>query len=283
MHWAVWVLFGVLQGLTEFLPVSSSGHLVLAQKLLGLNVPGVLLEVTVHLGTALAVVVLYAGELWAMVRAVAGWFGRRRPGLTGTVVSKADQAWRRLVTNIIVATAVTAGIGFAFQPFFRGAFETPTTAAAMLLVTGVVLYATRWVREGRRSRKDLGPTDAVVIGLAQGLAILPGLSRSGLTIAGGLVRKLDGEAAAHFSFLLSLPAIVGAAAVEAAGSHELRAALASGVPAAGLGLALATAFLSGLAAMTVLLRVVERGHLYRFAWYCWLVGGLSLVWLHLAG
>ncbi len=282
MNWIEWIALGVLQGLTEFLPVSSSGHLVLAQRLLGFQVPGVLLEVIVHLGTAVAVVVLFARELWAMLVAVLRWFGPGRSGRGKTAAARADRAWRGLVTNILAATAATSLIGFAFQPYFRGAFETPKVAAAMLLVTGAVLYATSWLGRGRRSQTDLGPADAVLIGAAQGLAILPGLSRSGLTIAGGLTRKLTGEAAARFSFLLSLPAIVGATVVETAGSDELRAALASGLPVGGLVLAFGAAFVSGLFAMLFLVRVIERGRLSRFAWYCWAVGAAALVWLSLA-
>lgn len=281
MNWLAWVTLGVLQGLTEFLPVSSSGHLVLAQKLFGLSVPGVLLEVTVHAATALAVVVLYARELWAMLVAVLRWFARKRPGIRGSAVVRADYRWRGLVTNIILATVVTSIIGFAFQPYFRQAFEEPKVAAGMLLVTGVVLFATRWLRTGRRDLDDLQPGDAVWVGAAQGLAILPGLSRSGLTMTGGLARKLNGEAAARFSFLLSLPAIVGASLVETVGSQELKSALASGIPTAGLAAAFGAAFLAGLIAMIVAVRLIERGHLYRFAWYCWAVGAAALGWLTL--
>lgn len=282
MNWLVWIALGVLQGLTEFLPVSSSGHLVLAQRLFGLSVPGVLLEVTVHLGTALAVIALFAREIWAMLAAIARWFVRKKPGIRGTAQVRADYAWRGLATNVIVATAVTAVIGFAFQPFFRGAFEMPQVAATMLLVTGAVLFASRWFRRGRRSETEIGPADAIWIGAAQGLAILPGLSRSGMTIVGGLARKLSGEAAAKFSFLLSLPAIVGAGLVEAVGSQELKAALAAGVPLGGLGLAMGAAFVSGLVAMVLAIRLVEKGRLHSFSWYCWLVGLGALAWLYLA-
>lgn len=281
MNWFTWVLLGVLQGLAEFLPVSSSGHLVLAQKLLGLSVPGVLLEVTVHAGTALAVVVLFARELWCMTRAVLRRLFRGRPGVRGPAL-RADYAWRRLVTNILLATVVTSVIGFAFQPYFRGAFENPKVAAVMLLLTGVILFASSRLRRGRRGQADLGPGDAIWIGAAQGLAILPGLSRSGLTIVGGLARKLTGAAAARFSFLLSLPAIAGAVLVEVVRSSELKAALAAGVPVSGLALAFAAAFVFGLVAMVLLVRLIERGHLHWFAWYCWLVGGAALLWLYLA-
>ncbi len=282
MNWVVWVALGLLQGLTEFLPVSSSGHLVLAQRLFGLSIPGVLLEVTVHVGTALAVVVLFARELWAMIVAVARWPFRNRRGIRGTAAVRADYAWRGLATNVVIATVVTGIIGIAFQPYFREAFDTPRVAAVMLLVTGVVLYASRFLRPGRRAQTDLGPADAVWVGAAQGLAILPGLSRSGLTMVSGLSRKLTGEAAARFSFLLSLPAIAGATLIETVGSPDLSAAIAAGLPISGLALALGAAFLSGLAAMSFMVRLVGRGHLHRFAWYCWIAGAAALLWLYLA-
>ena len=283
MTWFTWVFLGVLQGLTEFLPVSSSGHLVLAQSVLGVTVAGVVLEVTVHVATALAVVVLYRRDLGRMLAAVARWAFRRRPGLRGAAVVREDHAWRGLAMNILLATLVTSAIGFGFQPFFRGAFEQPKVAAGMLLVTGAVLYASRWIRKGRRGPSDLGPADAFWVGIAQGLAILPGLSRSGLTIVGGLTRKLRGEAAARFAFLLAIPAVLGAALVETVGSGEFSAALRAGVSLGGLGAAFAAAFVAGLGAMVLLVRIVERGQLHRFAWYCWLAGGAALAWLYLAG
>ncbi len=273
MDWLSWVVLGVVQGLTEFIPVSSSGHLVLAQTLLGLRLPGVLLEVTVHVATAAAVVVLFARDIGRMVAAVLRWpLGR-------AAASAEDPGWRRLAAAIVLATAVTSVIGLSLEPVFRGAFEVPALAAGMLLVTGTVLSLSAKWRRGRRQLLDLGPVDAVWVGLAQGLAILPGISRSGMTIVGGLGRGLAGPSAARFSFLLSLPSILGAAVVELAGSEGFEAALAAGPPAAGLALAFAAAFVSGLAAMILLLRVVRSGHLHRFAWYCWVVGGVSLVWL----
>lgn len=279
MSWFVWVLLGLVQGLTEFLPVSSSGHLVLAQRLFGLSVPGVVLEVTVHVATALAVIVLFAREIWAMIAAVSRWFVRNRRGLRGRSRVRDDLAWRALVTNLVLATVVTSLIGFGFQPFFRSAFENPVVAAAMLLVTGVVLYLSDRLRRGRRVLADIGPVDAMWVGVAQGLAILPGLSRSGLTIVGGLARKMTGVAAARFSFLLSLAAITGAALVEAVGSPELGAALAAGLPVQGLVIAFVAAFVSGLGAMVFLTRIIERNGLGKFAWYCWAAGAASLVWL----
>jgi undecaprenyl-diphosphatase len=281
MDWLSWMLLGVLQGLTEFLPVSSSGHLVLAQRLLGLSLPGVLLEVTVHAGTALAVLVLFGRDLYEMTRAVLRWPFRRRPGIRGAAVVRADYARRGLVTNLLIATAVTSVVGFTFQPYFRTAFESPKVVAAMLLVTGVILFASSRLRRGRRNHSDLGPADALLIGAAQGLAILPGLSRSGLTLAVGLARNLTGASAARFSFLLSLPAIAGATLVETIGSGNLETALTLGVPVVGLVLSFVAAFIFGLMGMVWLVSLIERGRLHWFAWYCWIIGGASLMWLSL--
>jgi len=156
MDWFSWVILGVIQGLTEFLPVSSSGHLVLAQNLLGLDSPGILLEVIVHVATAAAVVALFAGELWRMLLVVLRWpFGRgaARPD---------DTRWRGLVINLLLATATTTVIGFGFEPLFRDAFERPVVAAAMLLVTGAVLFLSARLARGRRGLDDLRDRKSVV-------------------------------------------------------------------------------------------------------------------------
>jgi len=277
MYWLSWVLLGLLQGLTEFLPVSSSGHLVLAQALLGLDSPGILLEVTVHVGTAAAVVVLFARDLAAMLGALARWPLGRRASRRG------DREWRVLAATLVLATGVTAAVGLGLEPVFRRAFEAPLVAAVMLLVTGVVLFWSRRLTGGHRPLEAVGPADALVVGLAQGLAIFPGLSRSGMTIVGALSRGLEGAAAARFSFLLSLPAIAGAALVEAVGADGLGGALQEAGLTYGLLLAFGASFLAGLAAMVLLTSLVRRGRLHRFAWYCWVAGGAALLWLILAG
>ena len=273
MEWLSWVLLGLVQGLTEFLPVSSSGHLVLGQVLLGLEAPGVLLEVTVHAATAAAVVTLFAREIASMAAAVLRWPLGPGRALEG------DAAWRRLAWNLFVATAATSVMGFGLEPVFRGAFETPVVAAVMLLVTGTVLFLTVRLARGRLDLHDIRASDAVLVGVFQGLAILPGLSRSGMTIVGGLTRGLSGEASARFSFLLSLPAIAGATLVEVFRSLGTYGPAPGGLPLSGLALAFAAAFTSGLGAMVLLIRIVRRGGLHRFAWYCWAVGAAALIWL----
>jgi len=278
LDWLTWLFLGVLQGLTEFLPVSSSGHLVLAQEFLGVQTPGVLLEVTVHAATAAAVVVLFARELWRMLAAVAAWFRPGRRGPRGRDWSRENVAWRGLAANLLVATAATALIGFGLEPLFRVTFEEPRVAAVMLLVTGLVLLLSSRFASGRRTERQIRPSDAVAVGVAQGLAILPGLSRSGMTIVAGLSRGLEGRSAARFSFLLSLPAIAGAGLVEVSRAGDISRAAAPGLPLGGLALAFVAAFVSGVMAMVVLARLVERGRLHRFAWYCWALGAAALAW-----
>lgn len=273
MDWLLWVLLGIVQGLTEFLPVSSSGHLVLAQSLLGLEAPGIVLEVTVHVATATAVVVLFARDLTAMLSAVIRW-PARRPARQ----AHEDAKWRGLAVSLLLATAVTAILGFSLEPIFRGAFERPVVAAAMLLVTGTILFLSSRLKPRGRRLTEVRPADAVVVGIAQGLAILPGLSRSGLTIVGALSRGMQGAAAARFSFLLSLPAIAGAALVELLRVDDLGGAAGS-LPIGGLLLAFVGAFVSGLGAMALLIRLVGQGKLHRFAWYCWFAGLAALIWL----
>ncbi len=273
------VVLGIVQGLTEFLPVSSSGHLVLGQHLLGFRPPGLVLEVALHLGTLVAVVLVFARDLGRLLvgggrAALALLRGRRVRQVM------AEEPLARLLGMLVLASAVTAGVALVGERWFRQAFEHPMVAAVMLLVTGVVLRAAGRAGEGKRSLSGIGGADAAVVGLAQAVAIIPGISRSGSTIAAGLFRGMEREAAARFSFLLSVPAILGA------GLLELRALAELGEtwPAPPVLLpAVAAAAVSGVLAISLLLGVVRRGRIGLFAYYCWLVGGAAVLWLCLPG
>ncbi|HSW09959.1 MAG TPA: undecaprenyl-diphosphate phosphatase [Bacillota bacterium] len=273
------VLLGLVQGLTEFLPVSSSAHLVLAQALLGIQPPGLTLEIAVHLGTLVAVLVVFARDLGQLLGA--GW---RMAVAAARRASPREHLARdpgaRLLVGLALASAVTAAMGLTGEPWLRGAYEEPELAAALLLVTGAILWGAGRIRPGTRPLPAVGWRDGLLVGAAQGVAILPGISRSGTTIAAGLWSGLDRDAAARFSFLLSVPAILGATLLEA-----VRLGPASLLqPGLGVTLpAMASAAATGFLAITGLLRVIRRGRLGSFAYYCWAVGGGSLLWLTLAG
>ena len=254
------ILLGILQGLTEFLPVSSSGHLAIAQHFLpGFEQPGVLFDVLLHVGTILAVLIAFRREVWQLARAP---FARDEEARVG----------RRILFLLVVGSIPTAIIGLAFKDFFVSMFERITVVAAMLLVTGALLLWANWMqrRDGRKADR-LTLWDALLTGVAQGCAVMPGISRSGATIAALLLRGVDGETAARFSFLLALPAVGGAALLSL---KDLPPGSFDALPAYLAGMA--AAFVTGLLAIRWLLGVVRRRRLAGFALYCWLVGGALL-------
>jgi undecaprenyl-diphosphatase len=245
---------GLLQGLTEFLPVSSTAHLLFAQKALGIAKANLHLEVAVHLGTLGSVLVYYRRLLFGMLRDVV----RGGPA-------------RKLVLLVGIGTVPAVIVGLTIQDLLELRADV-RMAAIDLCVVGVFLYATRFAR---RREHEPGVKDAVAIGIAQSCAaIFPGISRSGSTIGTSLFLGNDGHWSAQYSFLLTIPVILGAALLDAR---------KEGLPGAdelpGLAIAGAVAFVSGIAAIYTVLRVVARGRLDVFGFYCVAVGVAALVWL----
>jgi len=257
MEWFDAVLLGVLQGLTEFLPVSSSGHLVIARSLLGgFNAPGVLFEVSAHAGTLAAVFVVFRADVARLLRALA-------PG--------GDADARRLIALILAATVPAGLVGVLFKDAIHELFNSAHLAALMLLVTGAMLWIADVAGRAHVEMGRMGFARAVGVGVAQALALVPGISRSGSTIAAGKLLGMRGMDAARFSFLISIPAILGAVVLEGAGATGIEAG-ALGVCLAGAG----AAFVSGLLALKLLLLVVRSNNFKYFALYCWIVG-LSVI------
>jgi undecaprenyl-diphosphatase len=242
-----------VQGLTEFLPVSSSGHLVLAQAVLGVRIEGIFLEVVLHFATTLVVVLFYKDAVLRLLDPRAG----------------GDTNRYRLALLIGVVPAVLFGL-LLKEPMER-LFESTGSTLVQLFVNGLMLLATRYAPAPRRG---IGYGSAFLIGIGQALAIIPAISRSGATIATALFLRIRRKEAAEFSFLVSVPAILGAALleareIEAGASGMLLPAIAGMVVAAG----------SGYLALRFLVRVVEEGKLHRFGWYCLalaVAGGIAL-------
>jgi undecaprenyl-diphosphatase len=270
MAWA-WLqaaLLGLLQGATEFIPVSSSGHLVLVPWLLGWAPPGLLFDSMVHWGTLAALVACF----WPELREVAvGWLR----GLWRREV-RAPEA--RLGWYLILGTVPGAVLGALLEDFFERLFASPGAAAGLLLVTGTFLALAEWRGQGERAMREVNALDALLVGLAQAAAIAPGISRSGATIAAGMARGLRRAAAARFSFLLSIPIIFGAGVLQLAGLPGLADA-AHQVPLMAIGFT--TAALSGYAVIRFLLRYLQSRSLYPFALYCWALGLTALLVLAL--
>lgn len=256
------IVLGVVQGLTEFLPVSSSAHLVLVPWLLGWQFDPkakFVFDVLVQNGTLVAVIAYFWKDLWYLARAVVTGLWRRQPFAT----SDARLGWA-----VVIATVPAVVIGLLLKDFFESVFASPLATAGLLLVTAALLTFTE--RYGRRERDltTLTWLDAVVIGLMQAVAILPGVSRSGATIAGGLARGLDRPAAARFSFLMSVPVMLGAGLVAAKDLLEIPDFTAF-LPAVIAGFIAAAVV--GYASIGWLLGFIRRRPLYGFAVYCVLV------------
>lgn len=269
------LLLGVLQGATEFLPISSSGHLALAQNLMpGLGGDLLLFDVVVHLGTLAAIAVLLRERIWGLVRAGVSFlpgfgrgFGR---GFGSEGASEADRRWLVL---ILVGSVPTALIGLGLRETTEALLEWPAGVGAALLVTALLLLLSERLGARTRGADSLGLADALICGVAQGLAVVPGISRSGATVAAALFRNVDGAVAVEFSLLLSMPAVAGAALLVAVESAGHVGAGEFGPLAVGFG----AAFLTGMAAVKALQWIVIRRRLLPFAIYCTLVGAGAIL------
>jgi len=275
MSWLEALLLGALQGATEFLPISSSGHLALAQHFLGVVGPQVAFDVVLHGATLLAVVVVYRRDLARLLRAVLGALASRELW-SAPAASVRRSPELGLALSLVAGSIPTAAIGLLFQEPLEALFERPVVVASMLLVTGLVLQLPRWLPARGEPRPAVGLLAAVAVGTAQGLAITPGISRSGTTITTALLLRITPEAAARFSFLLSIPAILGALLLKL---PDLAGAAAP--PPALLATGFATAFLVGWASLAALLALLRRGRFAVFSWYCWAVGLAALAALTL--
>lgn len=265
-------LLGLIQGLTEFLPVSSSGHLVLVQHLLGMEArqaSDVTFEVFVHFGTMLSIVTVYWRQVWMIIRETS--FTITTPA-TVLVAYRRNEHFRTGV--LIFVTMIPTGLVYwAFRSNLEAAFNNPRLVLVMLLVTGVLLLLTvlRKKHDG-----ELGGLKAMVVGCAQASAMIPGISRSGATICTALYQNVNREQAANFSFLMLLPVILGATILKTRKLLEVQLSMSEWLP---LIMGTVVAYVSGVVAIYVVLDFVTRGKLQYFAYYCFLVGGIGLALL----
>lgn len=242
---------GVVQGLTEFLPVSSSGHLVLLQGLIGDKWLGdILFNVSVHFGTIVAVVVFFHKEILSLARGI----------LPGSY-SK-GQAY--IISCILITTLITGIIGILFKDSFEALFSKPYITAGMLFITGILTFATDRIENVKKTYGQMDIRDAVVIGVFQSLAITPGISRSGATIFAGVMCGMERTWAASYSFIASIPAVLGACILEWGNSPQsLSATHVVGA---------LTAFIVGLVSLKFLVWTLKKHNFFYFSIYCWLLG-----------
>ena len=258
--WEIITLSAVIQGLTEFLPVSSSGHLRLIQHWFGLEEPQTFVDLCLHLGTLLAVVWYYRTSILGLLRSCLGIGGETEK--------------RRLVMLLVIGTIPTGCIGIFLGDIFEAHLATVSWVGFWLLVTGAALWWTRGKEEGTRGLDELTVVDVLCIGVVQGFAVLRGISRSGSTIATGLGLGLKREAAAELSFLLSIPAILGAVVLK--GADVWSGDVVLNVPLDLLAMGTLLSGVVGYFALRLLVALVNQGGLFKFAPYCWLLGGLAL-------
>jgi undecaprenyl-diphosphatase len=263
------LILGLVQGLTEYIPVSSSAHLVLVPWLLGWTfdpTTAFVFDVLVQWGTLIGVVIYFWRDIWAIVRGVVNGLIQRKP--FGTFEA-------RLGWFIVLATIPAVLAGLFLKNFFEQFFSDPKAVAALLFLTAAILVAAERLGQRQRRLESINSTDAISIGLWQVLSILPGVSRSGATIVGGMLRGLDRPAAARFSFLMSIPALLGAGVLafkDLLDTPNLSSTL--GLP---ILVGFAAAAISGYLCIRWLLGYLQKHSLTVFAAYCAAFGAVCVV------
>lgn len=246
-------LLGIIQGLTEFLPISSSGHLVIGQKLLGISVSGNAFEVVVHLGTLVSVLIVFWHDIWKLI------------------ISLKSQTTQKYILAILMGTIPAVIIGLLFKDVITEAFENIRVVSITLLITGIILLTTKFIKT---KLKDISVSSGLLIGFAQALAIVPGISRSGVTISTGMYLGIAPEKAAKFSFLLAIPAIVGAGLLTGLDMLESTESL---LPWSVLIVGFFSSLIIGWISLKWLLQLIKSGKFHWFGVYCILVGLLTWI------
>jgi len=243
-----YIFLGIIQGVTEFFPVSSSAHLIILQKLLGMSGNEVALSVVLHLGTILALIFYFFKDILKLLGDI------------------------RSLILIIIVTVITGAIGITGKNFFEGLFSSPKLVALALIFTGIILILTKKFMETKSEVLDI--KDALILGLAQGLAIIPGISRSGITISTLLFRKVGKMTSFRFSFLASIPAVLGAAVLEAK-----KIELLTKVDVKNFTWGFIFSFITGIFSLWLLKRIMEKAKLYYFGYYCIFIALIALLFI----
>lgn len=257
-----YVALGLIQGLTEFLPVSSSGHLVIFQHIFGMEGPQTLLDALLHFGTLLSVLVLFRNKI---------------RNITLSIVNGSNEE-RKYLVNLVIATIPIVIVGLVAKDWIEASFSSTRVTGIGLMITGAVLWSLRYVTRSNKKIDNFRWKDSLTIGLAQVTALLPGISRSGVTISAGLTRKLDPDFAAEFSFLLMVPAVLGANVLKVGEGLTAASGTGSSIELWGYILGAATSAITGMIAIKLLLRIIRRGNLTRFSYYCLPLGAAVVIW-----
>ena len=248
------IIIGIVQGLTEFLPISSSGHLVILQKLLKIDLPGNLVEVSTHLGTLLSIILIYKNDIYDLI------------------ISFKSSKTKDYILLVVIATIPSVVFVLIAKSFILTIFESSRSVSFALIFTGIILFISHY---GNYTIKKLNISKGMIIGIFQALAILPGISRSGMTISIALLLGIKNVEAAKFSFMLAIPAIFGAAILTLVETNlnEIDDLIFPLIVAAFV------AFLSGYYALKFLIKILNNGKFYYFSIYCIFLGIISLMYL----
>ncbi len=259
------IILAIIQGLTEFLPVSSSGHLALAEYILDIETPGVTLAVFLHFGTFLSVLVVFWKDVLKITGALLGnfWKVRKYPALM-----RNNEHFSMGI--YILISMIPAGLaGFFFESQIEQFFDNIILIGIALIVTGTMLFLTQWVQNEKR---PLNGWRAIIIGIVQAIAIIPGISRSGSTVSAGMFLGMPREKLAKFSFLMALPIIFGATIFKARDAFAAESFVWSGII-----IGTATAFLFGYFAVKWLMAAIIKGKFYLFGFYCLALGFITII------
>lgn len=266
------IILGVVQGLSEFLPISSSGHLVLAQEILNFRPEGIAFEVFVHFGTLLAVLVVFRHDVWEMIICLP-WIPRFV--FNGFKVVTERDKYISLALNIIIGSIPAAAVGIIFASEIEQLFDSPLLVLCALFVTGVIIWSSRYTRD---SKTPVTAITAFIIGVAQAFAILPGISRSGSTIVTAMWLRVNRNKAAMFSFLLSIPVIFGAALTK---FKELVESPPPTNEIIELTAATLASAISGYIAIVWLLQIIRKNKFEWFGIYCILISFIGFLLIYL--
>lgn len=265
------LILGIVQGLTEWLPISSSGHLALVQLAMGLEVP-IFFDIVLHFGTLAAVVGIYRLELLGILKSIKP-IGKKNRDSTGVELRRIYRG-RRYLLLIILGMIPTALMGIGFRSVFEESFYSMWSIGLGFLVTGAMIFVTKFIDKGTNSIRNI---DAVLIGIGQGLSIFSSISRSGATISIGMFRHVERSELITYSFLLSIPAILGAGLYDLVFADSISQVEIYQIPIESYIIGTISAAMVGYASIKFLINIINKGEFYLFSFYCFLLGSLILV------
>ena len=261
------IVLGLVQGLSEFLPISSSGHLALLQNLFEINEDKVIFfAVLLHIGTLVSIFIVYHKDIYALIKELFLLF---KDIFTGKGLRIKERPIRKLGIMIIVSSIPTAIMGLLFSDYIDKIFGSLTVIAICWIITGFILLFSEKLKNNKKEIEGMKYRNAIFIGICQGLAIMPGISRSGSTIVGSLVTGLKREFAVEFAFLISIPAILGSAIL------EFPKAIKAGIEPSTIGpmiVGFLVAAISGYFAITTMIKIVSKHKMRYFSYYVWIIG-----------